>query len=104
MARSPKTYALPSGAIEPSSTTALPVRSQISRASFRGKPRVRRSAHQTKHVLNSFVGDKNNGWRLRQLHCQPLPKRLIKHWIARRIREVGDDNGVLLPQNMRPLP
>src|SRR5215470_610471 len=38
--------------------------------------------------------------RLLELHRQALPQRVVEDWIARRVREIGKDNGVSLSQNV----
>ena len=95
-ARSPTTYWLPRLAIEPSRTAALAVRSQMSFAISGRQPRVRRLAHQTQHLLDTLLGDEAEKWRLLQLYRQSLAKRPVKHGVAGRVVEIGEDNRVLV--------
>jgi hypothetical protein len=63
---------------------------------LRSNPDIGRLTHKVKSMMNTFLRDKNNGWRLLQLHRQPLPQGFIEHRIARGIREVRDQNRALL--------
>jgi hypothetical protein len=38
-----------------------------------------------------------------KLHRQPLPERAVEHRIAGGVREVGEDNRVLLGQGVRAM-
>jgi len=99
LARNPKTYWLPRWSIEPSSTAALAVRSQISLVQLRSEPRICRLAHQTQRPLDALVGDEAEERGLFQLHRQSLAKRSIKYRVASLILEIGQDNGVLLGES-----
>ena len=101
VARSPRTYWLPRLAIEPSRTAAPAVRSQMSFASSGRQPRVRRLAHQTQHLLNTLLGDEAEKWRLLKLYRQSLAKRPVKHRVAGRVVEIGEDNRVLVRESWR---
>ena len=63
---------------------------------LRSQPRIRRLAHQTQRLLDTLVGDQAEERRLFQLYRQPLAKRSVKHRVAGRVREIGEDNGVLV--------
>ena len=47
------------------------------------------------------LGDEAEEWRLFQLHRQPLAKRPVKHGVAGRVCEIGEDNGVLVREFWR---
>ena len=101
LARNPRTYWLPRLAIEPSRTAALAVRSQMSLASSGRQPRVRRLAHQAQRLLDALLGDEAEERRLFELYRQPLAKRPVEHRVAGRVREIGEDNRVLVRESWR---
>ena len=68
---------------------------------FRAELGVGRLAHQAQGLLDALFGDEaEEGW-LFKLHRQPLPERAVKHRIARRVRKVGEDDGVLVGRRVR---
>src|ERR1017187_2211065 len=91
-ARKPRTYWLPRRAIEPSSTAALAVRSQISLASSG----VRCASGGWPIKLSDFWMRSSEIRRLFELRGQPLAKRPVKHGVAGLVDEIGEDNRVFV--------
>ena len=53
-------------------------------------------AHQPERPLDARLGDQPEEWRLFELYGQALAKRSVKHGVARRVCEIGQDNRVLI--------
>src|ERR1700733_1333552 len=51
--------------------------------------------------MDALVCDKAEELRLFELYRQPLAKRPVKHGVARRVREVGENNLILVRQSWR---
>ena len=103
LARSHKTYWLPSPAIEPSRTAELPVRSQISRETS-GVSRV----SSGRFIKRSDFLMLSSETRVRNGDCcsctaQPLPKRLVKDRIACLVLKFAKNNRVLCREFRRPV-
>jgi hypothetical protein len=63
-----------------------------------GQPRGGRLAHLLQRPSNSIVGRDAEEGRLSELDRQALTQRLVEHRIARRIREVGQHQHILVRQ------
>ena len=48
------------------------------------------------YVRQSKPSDDAQEGRLSQLHGKPLPQRIIKHGVAGRVREISENNAVLV--------
>ena len=59
------------------------------------------NAHQPQVLLYLLVVHDFQEGRLFELYGKPLPQRAIKHGVAGRVREVGEDDGVLVRQRVR---
>ena len=62
---------------------------------------IRRLTHKPKRLLDALVRNETEERRLFELHGQPLPESPVEYRVARCVREIGQDNGVLLSQRMR---
>ena len=61
---------------------------------------IRLLAHQLQGLLDLLVGDNAEEGRLFQLHGKPLPQRAVKNRVAGRVREIGEDDRVLVRQRV----
>ena len=66
---------------------------------LQGKLRICRLLHQPECAMNALVGNQAQEWRLFKLNRQPLAKRLVKDGVPCRVREIGEDDGVLVRQS-----
>ena len=49
--------------------------------------------------MNALIGNQAQEWGLFKLYRQTLAKRLVKDGVACRVREIGEDNGVLVRES-----
>jgi len=63
---------------------------------FRSQSRIRRHVHQRQRSSDALVGHEAEERRLLQLHGQSLSQCFVEHGVPRPIREVGQDDSVVL--------
>ena len=63
---------------------------------FRSQSRIRRHVHQRQRSSDALVGHEAEERRLLQLHGQSLSQCFVEYWVPRPIREVGQDDTVLV--------
>ena len=102
-ARRPSTYWVPRLAIDPVTTAVLPVRTQTSRAIIVGQSRAGGLPHQLERLADAFLRYDAQKRRLLELHREPLTQRFVEYRVAGRVREIGEDDGVLVGQLRRAM-
>ena len=101
LARRPRTYWLPSVAIDPSRTGGAAGPDAHALRNVGSQSRIRRLVHQRQRAADAFVGDEAEERRLLKLHRQSLSQRIVEHWVAGRVGELGEDDRVLVGQRRR---
>ncbi len=92
LARTPDTYCLPRRAIQPSTTAALPVRSQISDATSGVSFASGALDHQAQCLADARIRKHAEVGRLSELHSHDLARRSIERRISRGIGEISENN------------
>jgi hypothetical protein len=63
--------------------------------------RIRRLVHQWQRSADAVVRDEAEKRRLLELDREPLPQRVVEHWIAGRVGELGKYDCVLVGERRR---
>ena len=68
-----------------------------------GQSRAGGLPHQLERLADAFRRHDAQKRRLLELHGEPLAQRLVEHRVAGRVREIGEDDGVLVGQLRRAM-
>ncbi len=77
-------------------TALLPVRWQISSPSCGVMRSVGAAAHELESGFDFATREDVEKWRLFEARSERLFERVVKHWVAGLVGEIGEDDGVLL--------
>ena len=68
-----------------------------------GQSRAGGLPHQLERLADAFLRHDAQKRRLLELHREPLAQRFVEHRVAGRVREIGEDDGVLVGQLRRTM-